>query len=111
MAKSALDLRGGKGRNMELDFLRLLYAVEHFRARGFGAQGYLLVMTTGIAGTIGSWVRKYNASECVDVATATLTDDDLDLLRVEKAGNAAGIVRSLVDSGEASRSCADTGRL
>jgi hypothetical protein len=95
MAKSPLDLRGGKGRNLELDFLRLVYAVEHCRTSDLEeAQGYLLVITTGILSTVGGWVQKYDAADCVKILNAPLTAEDMDSLRREKAENAAGIVRS-----------------
>ena len=48
MAKSPEDARGSKARNLELDFLRLVYTVEHYRASDREAMGYLLVMTDAL---------------------------------------------------------------
>lgn len=57
MAKSHLDLKGAKGPKLELDFLRLVYAVKELRARGDQANGYLLVMEEDIASRVKSWIK------------------------------------------------------
>lgn len=57
MAKSSLDLRGGKGRNLELDFLRLVYAVQHFQRAGDLAQGYLVVLGDGMSQRVKAWAK------------------------------------------------------
>ena len=61
MAKSALDLRGAKGPKLELDYLRLLYAVKELRKRGDNAQGYLIVLTEPIHERTRQWENKYLA--------------------------------------------------
>jgi hypothetical protein len=90
MAKSPLDLRGAKARNLELDFLRLVYAVEHFRASGEVAQGYLLVMADSIRTRISEWIRKYDAVDCVELVVAALSPEQESLLALEKVRNRQG---------------------
>jgi hypothetical protein len=102
MAKSPLDGGGAKGRNLELDFLRLLYAVEHFRAAGNEAQGYLLVLAEPLRTRISKWVKKYDAMDCVELIVATLDESQTRLLSEEKIrnrlGNAKGADRSLASA-------------
>jgi hypothetical protein len=93
MAKSNLDLRGAKGLKLELDLLRLVYAVKELRSRvREEAQGYLLVMTQGIAERAMSWMQKYEAGDAVVVVEAGLSHGDLAALRAEKNRNVAGMV-------------------
>jgi len=60
MAKSSLDTKGGKGRNLELDVLRLIYAINYYEERKEKAIGYLLVMEDKIKVTVIEWLRKYD---------------------------------------------------
>lgn len=107
MAKSPLDLRGAKGRNLELDFLRLVYAVEHFRASGDEAQGYLLVMAESIRMRVAEWIRKYDAADCVELVVTVLSPEQASLLAQEKArnrqGNAPGADRALAVAADGKR--------
>lgn len=48
MAKSSLDLLGAKRQKLELDFLRLVYACQHYQANGCQAFGYLAVTSAAI---------------------------------------------------------------
>lgn len=93
MAKSHLDLRGAKGPKLELDLLRLVYAVKELRSREREeAQGYLLVMTRRIAERAKSWMKRYEAGDAVVVVAAGLSQGDLAALRAEKNRNVAGMV-------------------
>jgi hypothetical protein len=93
MAKSPLDARGAKGRNLELDFLRLVYAVEHFRASGNEAQGYLLVLAEPLRIRMRTWIHKYDAADCVELIVATLDETQSRLLGEEKTRNRSGNVK------------------
>jgi len=107
MAKSAQDMRGAKGRNLELDFLRLVYAVEHYRASREAAQGYLLVMSKSIGKRINGWIEKYKAADCVELVVRELNAKDVLLLDSEKQrnrqGNLAGADRALAVAAEGKR--------
>ena len=45
MAKSHLDLEGAKGPKLELDFLKIAYALAWLNVIGESGKGYLLVLT------------------------------------------------------------------
>jgi hypothetical protein len=92
MAKSSLDLRGAKAQKLELDFLRLAYAVDHFRRKGDQAQGYLLVLGPGLQTRIAAWTRKYEASDSVRCICHTISEAELVELTAEKAANVSGMV-------------------
>lgn len=92
MAKRSLDLAGAKGPKLELDYLRLIYAVNELRRTGVGAQGYLLVMNDNIAKRVSIWQGKYQAGDAVVVIVAKLTDEQLSALKAEVQANTAGMI-------------------
>ena len=89
MAKSNLDLKGGKSRSLELDYLRLAYAVTRKWRKGWNAVGYLFVATDVIKKLTDKWNKKYNVRDHVKVV-AGLTKREISLLRTEKRKNALG---------------------
>jgi len=91
MAKSSLDTRGGKGRNLELDFVRLVLAVRTMTADGSTAHGYLLVLDDRVASRVRSWQRKYAALDLVSVLVHTATVAEQESLCEEKRLNALAI--------------------
>jgi hypothetical protein len=91
MAKSSLDTRGGKGRNLELDFVRLVLAVRTMTADGSTAHGYLLVLDERVASPVRKWQRKYAAQDLVSILVHTATASEQDSLREEKRLNALAI--------------------
>lgn len=91
MAKSSLDTRGGKGRNLELDFVRLVLAVRTCLARNIDARGYLLVLDDRVAGPAIRWREKYEAQDFVTILVYEPTVEERARLRDEKGRNAAGI--------------------
>ena len=105
MAKSNLDLNGVKPIKLELDFLRLVYAVKELRAKGEDAQGYLLIMTETIEQRTRVWARKYDAEDTVIVVRLELSDDQLARRRDEVTAN----IQAMVDvvQGRGSREGAD----
>lgn len=111
MAKSSLDLRGAKAPKLELDFLRLAYAVRELREAGEEAIGYLLVLVPKVAKTAESWRDKYSTGEGVVVLCEELEGEDLDALIKEKAANAIGFITNhQFDEAEKELSLADLGK-
>jgi hypothetical protein len=110
MAKSNLDLKGAKGPKLELDLLRLVYAVKELRQRGDQAKGYLLVMTEDIAKRTESWIQKYQAGDTVVVAVAKLSPDSQEALEIEKKNNVTGMLAGSLGNTVGSRSDAALGK-
>jgi hypothetical protein len=105
MAKSSENGSGAKARNLELDCLRLIYAVAHLRREGHQAIGYLTVLSEPLRQTINGWVRKYDAAGLVQIIVPTLTEEQLQLYLAEKdrnrLGNVPGSDKSLAAAGYA----------
>jgi hypothetical protein len=109
MAKRNLDLCGAKGTKLELDFLRLVYAVKELRRSGNEAKGYLLVMTPAIAQRVATWQMKYQAIDCVLVVTAELSRVQLAAIQAEVSANTKGMVAGTVGEDVDGRSDATVG--
>ena len=92
MAKSQLDLRGAKSQKLELDYLRLIYAVKEIRKQRDHAIGYLAVLTPGILDRVKQWETKYQAEGFVKVMYIPLPSSDRNRLEKEKTSNIAGMV-------------------
>ena len=112
MAKSHLDLRGAKGPKLELDLLRLVYAVKELRSRGQEAQGYLLVMTPAIEERAKNWLgdKKYQAGDTVEILLAALSIDEFGSLQDEKKRNVAGMIAGSTGEPVGDKSSAKRGR-
>lgn len=110
MAKSHLDLRGAKGPKLELDLLRLVYAVKELRSQGQEAQGYLLVLTEDIEVRAKKWLDKYQAGDTVDILRKDLLAEDLKALEAEKERNIAGMVAGSTGELVGDRSSAGRGK-
>lgn len=110
MAKSSLDLRGGKGRNLELDFLRLVYAVQHHQRRGEEAHGYLAVLDAALADRAAAWAKKYDAESLVTCVACRISSEEQAVLRREKAANVDGMIAGTQRDAVGSRSEAFEGR-
>ncbi len=109
MAQSSLDLRGAKAQKLELDLLRLAYAVDRIRHRGAEAQGYLLVMTASQATRLQTWLAKYEAGDLVRTLIANPQPEVLAILKSEKSDNAFGMMAGM-NSGAAGLSSAAMGQ-
>ncbi len=96
MVKRNLDLKGAKGPKLELDFLRLVYAVKELRRSGNEAKGYLLVMTSPIAQRVAAWQAKYQAGDSVVVEIASLSAEQLGTIQAEVRANIDGMVAGTV---------------
>jgi hypothetical protein len=111
MAKSSLDLRGAKAPKLELDFLRLAYAVRDLREAGEEAVGYLMVLVPKVAKAVERWQDKYSSGEGVVVLCKELEGENLESLIKEKADNAIGfIIDRQFDEAERELSLADLGK-
>ncbi len=95
---------------MELDFLRLAYAVREFRCAGVGAQGYLLVMTQSLVSTVRQWIDKYATGDSVIVCCPTLSVEQEQALMREKAENIQGMLAGTLGEPVYGRSSARIGR-
>jgi hypothetical protein len=95
IAKSSLNLRGAKEQKLELDFLRLAYAVRELREAGEEAIGYLLVLVPDVARTAERWCEKYTTGEGVVILCEPIEGETLEALLKEKADNALGLLQAL----------------
>lgn len=102
MAKSSLDTRGGKGRNLELDFVRLVLAVRTKIAGGADAHGYLMVLDERVKARACNWRQRYEAKDLVTVLVHDATVDEQEVLREEKRLNALAITTHSAASPSAS---------
>ena len=111
MAKSFLDLRGAKAPKLELDFLRLAYAVRELREAGEEAVGYLMVLVPEVAKAIEVWRDKYSTGESVVVLCEEPEGENLEALIKEKANNALGFITDRrFEEAEREPSLADLGK-
>lgn len=109
MVKRNLDLKGAKGPKLELDFLRLVYAIKELQKSGHEAKGYLLVMTPRISRRIDAWRKKYEAGNTVVVETAQLSPEQRQTIEDEIRENKNGMVAGTVGEDVAGRSDATVG--
>ena len=110
MAKSSLDLRGAKAQKLELDVLRLVYAIQHLRAGGDEAQGYMLVLNSAVRGRVETWLSKYEAHHLVKCFSPKISEADLIRLRAEKVLNSEGMVAGTLGMPVVGRSTAALGK-
>ena len=110
MAKSHLDFKGAKAPKLELDYLRLVYAVKEMRKQGENAHGYFVVMTDEMVSRVYQWENKYQGKGHVEVKSASLAERIRHKLENEKAANLAGMIESLIGGRTAGRSNANIGR-
>ena len=94
MAKSYLDLRGSKTRNLELDFLLLALAVNKSRSPNSDAHGVLLVLDEKVWRRADGWREKHGVANDIEVVLAKPTAAEMEVLRMEKAANAQGNTRN-----------------
>lgn len=110
LAKSNLDLKGSKGPKVELDYLRLVYAVKEMKKQGDNAQGYLVIMTDDMLNRVSQWEHKYRGRGDVEVISASLAGRIRHRLENEKATTLVATIESLVGDKAAGRSNTNIGR-
>ena len=109
MAKSFLDLKGARSPKLELDHLRLVYAVKELRKHNDSAQGYLVVLTRQILDRVKRWEDKYQSGKCVEVVDISLPSPVKNKLKQEKASNLAGMIAGITGGKAGGRSSANFG--
>lgn len=77
---------------MELDYLRLAFAVGELRRSGEHAIGYLLGMTRAIGNRAAAWGAKYETHAEVQVLVAALTGNQHREFTREARSNRRGIL-------------------
>lgn len=110
MAKSSLDLKPAKSRNLELDFIRLVYAVQHYQRNGCKAHGYLVVLSNAIAHRVAVWAKKYDAQSLVTCLPYPILPEEREVLDREKAANVEGMIAGTQRETVGRRSDAVAGR-
>lgn len=110
MSKSHLDLRGAKSAKLELDYLRLVYAVKEIRRGEDNAQGYLVVLAPHIKDRVKQWECKYEAEGYVKVIYESVPTIDKSKLEEEKLDNIVGMVAGTIGSEVGGRSRANFGQ-
>ena len=110
MAISHLDLKGAKGPKLELDYLRLVYAVKEMKKQGDDAQGYLVVMTEQMLNHIRQWEYKYRGRGYVEVISASLNGYMNHTINDDKSITLARTVVSTIWDKPARHSIADVSR-
>jgi hypothetical protein len=98
MVKSHLNLKGAKNPKLELDYLRIVYAVKEIRKQGDNAQGYLAVLSPDIQKRLKRWDTKYQAKGCVSVVYKCLPSSDESKMKREKTRNVAGMIAGTMGS-------------
>ena len=83
MAKSHLDLQGAKGPKLELDFLRLAFAIYKLDSNGEMGKGFLLVFTPAIKKRAQSWIQKYGTGNDIKILVAEMTEEEKQQLKEE----------------------------
>ncbi|MEA3253764.1 MAG: hypothetical protein U9Q17_02315, partial [Chloroflexota bacterium] len=84
MAEPNLDLVGVTAIELELDYLRLAYAVKEIRNRGDKAQGYFVVLSPDIRDRVRLWEVRYETGDCVNVIYASLLVSEMQKLTEER---------------------------
>lgn len=102
MAKSFLDLAGAKKEKLELDFLKILYAIKA-RKENEQVIGYMAVVKSDVdlEAKIESWKSKYSTSP-VPIKVFSLDDKEkIEQLKREKNKNKVGINKNSKEYSEA----------
>ena len=93
MAKSYLDLRGAKARNLELDFRHLAETVKTLRQSGEQAFGVMLVLNESVRRRANGWRQKYGISDGIEVILVTISATEQTAVECEKIRNAKANVK------------------
>ena len=99
MARPWADLEGARETKLELDYLRLVYAIKELRKAGDAAQGYLIVLSPDILNRVKQWELKYQAAECVQVVYGALSVSDMSKLRPGSASTTDELLAGLTGYG------------
>lgn len=77
VASPCLSVRDSCASALELDFLRLSYAVAHLNSKGEDAHGYIAVLRQEIRDAAQGLQRRYGIGEAVSIVFASLLVTDM----------------------------------
>ena len=77
VACPCLNMRDSCASTLELDFLRLSYAVAHLNSRGEGTHGYIVVLRQDIRDAAQGLQRRYGVGAAVSIVFASLLVTDM----------------------------------
>ncbi len=89
IASPCLSVRDSYASALELDFLRLSYAVVHLNSKGEDAQGYIAVLRQEVRDAAQGLQRRYGVGEAVNIVFASLLVTDMTRL-AEAIGSSHG---------------------
>lgn len=98
MAKSSFDLSGAKRQKLELDVLRIIYAVQFYKYKKDNAIGYVLVYNDTVKNTVVEWInKKYNSStDVIKVLSFSNCNNNVrSKIEKEKLNNKLGISNTI----------------
>ncbi|KAB1064768.1 hypothetical protein [Salibacter halophilus] len=98
MAKSCIDLKGAKAQKVELDLLRILYAIEKLDEKTYGC---LIVYDDKIKERVHTWIKKYQFDKNNHFEVITLSkksDKDKLALQDEKKLNSSANLRHAIEA-------------
>lgn len=111
MAKSSLNLIGAKRQKLELDYLRLAYACQHYRQLGHRAYGFLAVTTPAIKAQANLWATTYKVPiDMVEVFVVDLAPEETAQLVHYQSLNRMAMTGSLDTASSARHADATYGR-
>ncbi len=96
MVKPHPDFQDARVPKIELDYLRLLYAVSELRHRGENAQGYFLVTADVMLSRLGKLERDYHGKDYAKVLRVSPDYYLGSALRTQKMQILSGFVRDAV---------------
>ena len=108
MVKPYPDLRGLKASKVELDYLRVVYAVGEMRRQGELAQGYFVVIGESIPKNMTVWEQNYRGNSYVELMSTLPATHVRHGLQNDKTADLSGMVLAalLDDTSHVSNSAA-----
>lgn len=103
MAKSSLNLVGAKRQKLELDYLRLAHACQHYQRLGHQVRGFLAVTTTAIKIQAEPWATTYKVpAGMIEIVPVALTPAETSQLQYYQQLNRQAMTGTL-DKGTTTR--------
>ncbi|GEM_PF-2160396 len=96
MVKPYPDTRGHQSPRVELDYLRLVYAVGEMRRRGENAQGYFIVIGDQIPRQMTRWEQDYGGKRYVELMSTLPTSYIRHSVLNERATDLSGMVTAAI---------------
>src|SRR3972149_6552068 len=96
MLKPQLDFQGAQARELELEYLRLIYAVSQIRKQGENAQGYFVITRRGMLNRLKQLEQKYQGNEYAELLMISSSVYLGPTAQPDKTEILSGIVRAAV---------------